>query len=482
MDVNDFQEIADAALLDEVLKIWLEANPSRKIPDLQTLKSFLTLDIANIDKMLSDQLNLVMHHSEFKQLESSWRGLELIVMQPKTPNVKIKVMHASWEEVYKDVAFTLEFDQSYLFRQIYSNEYGLPGGEPFGLLVGDYYARIQGDHSIRDIDTLKGLAAIAAAAFAPIIVGVDPRSLMMSAFSEIGPRVDFNFLFKGENYNYWNQLREDDNTRYLGLALPNFLLREPHDNEKQPCHAFYFREDYYDQTGQGYCWGNASYAFASIAIKSFSETNWFYDMRDYNPEAQSGGFVRDAELFKPINETSPFLPKYSVEVLLDNEIEWAFSQLGFIPLRQVKHIGLPVFYSNKSVYKPKHYNKKIADANDEISSEIQYQLYASRFSHYIKVMIRDKVGGMQTAADISAYLNQWIQEYVSVTVPPGMNKALFPLKGADISIESVPGSPGVYKSTAYIQPHAFLEGINVDMKFATETEVIGRLLNTPGVE
>lgn len=465
MDINDLGPIINAGSMAELLLAWMQKSPHRQIKDKNDLQAYLSADIAKIDNKISEQLNHVIHQAEYKKLESAWRGLAMLAYQPKyASDLKLKLLNVSWEELHKDVSYVLSFEQSKLFKKVYSDEYDSPGGEPYGLLIGDYSIRIQGDYAPKDLEVLRGVSLVAASAFAPFIAGLDAQSLKMDSFYEVSPRINFIKLFQTDDYQEWASFREKYESRYVGLVAPRFLLRKPFRINKNKGLGFCFNED-----KDSYLWGNPCYAFASVVINSYARTSWFNEMRDYNPETNIGGVVRYSPLHSAIQDTySEFDTLFSTEARVDDQIEWQLGQAGILVLSHIKQLGAPVFYNSFSTYKCKVYkNNQAATNNEKISSEMQYILHVSRFMHYVKVIMREKIGAMLTADDLKVYINNWLIKYVaSNEVDPGLINR-YPLRSVSVELMPITGSPGAYQCILYLVPRIYMEGMKVSVSLNT---------------
>ena len=465
MDINELGPIINAGSIAELMLAWMQKSPDRQIKNKSDLQAYLAADIAKIDNTISKQLNQVIHHEEYKKLESAWRGLAMLAYQPKyLSDLKLKLLNVTWEELHKDVSYVLSFEQSKLFKKVYSDEYDSPGGEPYGLLIGDYSVRIQGDYSPKDLETLRGVSLVAASAFSPFIAGLHPQSLKMDSFYEVSPRINFIKLFETEDYREWTSFRKNFESRYVGLVAPRFLLRKPFRVNKNKEFGFCFNEDKTE-----YLWGNPCYAFASVVINSYARTSWFNEMRDYNPETNVGGVVRYSPLHSAIQDTySDFDTLFSTETHIDNEMEWQLGQAGILAMSHIKQLGAPVFYNSFSAYKCKVYsNNQVAENNEKISCEMQYILHVSRFMHYVKVIMREKIGAMLTADELKVYINNWLIKYVaSNEVDAGLVNR-FPLRSVSVELLPVTGSPGAYQCILYLVPRIYMDSFRASVNLST---------------
>jgi type VI secretion system ImpC/EvpB family protein len=433
-------------------------------------------DIARIDALLSAQLDAVLHHPALQKLEASWRGLRYLVDQvPDGANVKVRVLSATWKELARDQDRALEFDQSQLFRKVYSDEFGTPGGEPFGLLVGDYDVthRPFPDHPTDDIAALRGIASVSAAAFAPFICGVDPRFLELDSFAQLQQPMDVAKTFEQLDYLKWRAFRDSDDARFVGLTLPRVLLRAPHGDGPGHAHRFNYREDAAAGDRSGHLWGSSAFALAGVVVRAFAETAWLAEIRGVRRGEGRAGVV-DGLPALGSGTGAGETPRSITDVHLTDAAEKEIADLGFIPLCHQPGAGTAAFYSVPSAQKPKAFDEAAATANAKLSAMLPYILCVSRFAHYLKVILRDKVGQFTGAQDYEDELRRWLQKYVVSNESASHEmKAKYPLREASCRLTEVPGKPGTYNCTVFLRPHFQLDHLSAGIKLTTQLTARG---------
>nr|MDQ2695326.1 type VI secretion system contractile sheath large subunit [Pseudomonadota bacterium] len=361
--------------------------------------------IARLDALLERQVNAILHHPRFQHLEAAWRGLDYLTRQAAgAENVKVRVLNAGWRELARDLEGAIEFDQSQLFIKVYSEQFGMPGGEPFGLLVGDYAIR----HRPADMAALGGVAQVAAAAFAPFVAAAHPAFFALDSFQELSLPLDLAALFRHQAAEYlaWQSLRQSADSRFVGLTLPRILLRLPYADDGARDQPFRFVEDVTAADGGGYLWGNAAYAFAAVAIQAFAASGWLADLRGVHRDERSaapvagGGLVGGLAAADFATDRPGLAPRYATEVFIGDYREKELSELGFIPLCHCQDTPWPAFYSSPSVQAPaQSHDSPAARANARLSAMLHYILCAARFAHYLKIIGREKVGAFARAAE-----------------------------------------------------------------------------------
>ncbi|NOX52925.1 MAG: type VI secretion system contractile sheath large subunit [Planctomycetes bacterium] len=439
----------------------------------------LSRDIALIDDLLNDQINAVLHHPDFQRLEASWRGLKYLVDSVDVEaNVKIRVLSVSWRELTRDIERAIEFDQSQLFRKVYSEEFGVAGGEPFGLLVGDYeiHPAPTPDHPYDDIGTLRGIAQVAAAAFAPFIAAAHPSMLGLDDFAELERPPNLDRVFQQKQFLPWNRFREaEEDSRYVGLTLPRVLWRTPYDDlASNDCGGvsaggFPFREDVSGPGRNKYLWGNAAYAFAAVVVRSFQETGWLADIRGVRRDVIGGGLVTGLAVHSFETDRRGIATKSSTDVIITDMLEKSLGDYGFIPLCPCKDAPYSAFYGNSSVQKPKTFDRLAASVNARISAMLQYTLCVSRFAHYLKVIARDRIGSFGEAQEIERHLQEWLAKYVTVDDDASPQvKCRFPLREAKVTVREIPGQAGKYECIMHLRPHYELEDLTMAVRLRSE--------------
>lgn len=426
--------------------------------------------VARIDRMISAQINEVLHHPRFQAMESSWRGLWYLAVQAEgARNIKIKLLDISWTEVSRDIDKALDFDQSQLFQKIYSDEYGHPGGEPFGALIGDYQVshRPSKSHPHDDIATLEGLAQVAAASFAPFIAGAAPELFGLDNFSTLGQPINLDAIFSQEEYIRWRALRDKSDSRFIGLTLPRTLMRLPYRSEAGSYKGVPFNERDGQRGSDGYLWGNAAYAFGGVLIREFANVGWFGHIRGVPRNQVGGGLVTTLPVDSFTTDGFGIANKPLTEVIISDRRERELSDLGFISLCQCYNLPFAAFYSNASIQRPKAGKDK--GVNAKLSAMLQHVLCGSRVAHYIKVMIRDKIGAFITAEECEQFLRQWLFRYTTGREDlEWEEQARYPLREAAVTVNEHPERPGQYVCVIHLVPHYQVDQMVSELELVTE--------------
>jgi type VI secretion system protein ImpC len=443
-------------------KLWLKDLVQEVMTGQMTVSRdtevMLNSRIADLDALISRQLNEIMHAEPLQKLEGSWRGLHYFVMQTETSSsLKIKLMNISKTDLFKDLDKAIEFDQSALFKKIYEEEYGTLGGNPFGALIGDYEF---GRHP-QDIALLEKMSGVAATSHAPFIAAATPALFNMDSFTELaGPR-DLEKIFDNEAYLKWNMFRKSDDSRYVGLCLPHVLMRLPYGKETTPVEEFDFEEGVDGRDHSKYLWGNAAYAFAARLTDAFARHEWCAAIRG----VEGGGLVEGLPAHTFITDDGDVATKCPTEIAITDRRENELAKLGFIPMCYYKGTDTAVFMGAQSAQKPQVYLDSDATANARLSTQLQYILACSRFAHFLKVMMRDKIGSFMSRDQCEAFLNRWIANYVLLDdMAPQDLKAKFPLREARIEVTEIAGKPGAYNAVAFLRPHFQLEELKVSLR------------------
>jgi type VI secretion system protein ImpC len=418
--------------------------------------------IDQIDRVLSKQLNVILHHPDFQRLEGSWRGLRYLMNQTETSTMlKIKVLNVSKRDLLRDFERAPDWDQGALFKKIYEEEYGQFGGDPFGALIGDYEF---GKHP-EDMDLLKQISSVAAAAHAPFLTAASPDMLNLKSFTNVGAPRDIAKIFDSTEYAKWKSFRESEDSRYVGLCLPRVLMRLPYGAETKPVDAFQYEEGVDGRDHSKYLWGNAAYALGARLTNAFARHGWTAAIRG----VEGGGLVEGLPTHNfRTDEGDPAL-KCPTEVAITDRREKELADQGFIPLVHCKDRDFAAFFSVQSAQKPKKYDKDAANASARLSAQLPYILAVSRFAHYLKVMMRDKIGSFKSRSDCERELNQWITQYVTPddNALPSV-KASHPLRDARIEVAEVAGKPGVYRAVAFLKPHFQLDELAVSLRLVAD--------------
>ena len=418
--------------------------------------------IADLDALISRQLNEVMHAEPFQKLEGSWRGLHYFVQQTETStNLKIKLMNVSKNDLLKDFSKATEFDQSQLFKKIYEEEYGTLGGKPFGALVGDYEL---GRHP-QDVEFLEKMAGVAATSHAPFLAAANSSVFNFQSFTELsGPR-DLEKIFDSNAYMKWNMFRKSDDSRYVGLCMPHVLMRLPYGKDTVPVEEFDFEENVDGRDHSKYLWGNAAYAFASRLTDAFARHEWCAAIRG----VEGGGLVEGLPAHTFTTDDGDIATKCPTEIAITDRRESELAKLGFIPLCYYKGTDTAVFMGAQSMQKPQLYLDEDANANSRLSTQLQYILACSRFAHFLKAMMRDKIGSFMSRDQCESFLNKWISHYVLLDDMASQDmKAKYPLREARIEVTEVAGKPGAYNAVAFLRPHFQLEALSVSLRLVAK--------------
>ncbi|MGE1172544.1 type VI secretion system contractile sheath large subunit [Pseudomonas sp. BW7P1] len=414
--------------------------------------------ISKIDELISAQLNEVLHHPDLQKLEASWRGLHMLVQNTETSSrLKLRLLNVTQKELQNDLEKAVEFDQSALFKKIYEEEYGTFGGHPFSLLVGDYTF---GRHP-QDVGLLEKLSNVAAAAHAPFIAAASPRLFDMNSFTELAVPRDLSKVFESQELIKWRSFRESEDSRYVSLVLPHFLLRLPYGPDTSPVEGINYVEDTNGTDHSKYLWGNAAWALSQRITEAFAKYGWCAAIRG----AEGGGAVEGLPAHTFRTSSGDLSLKCPTEVAITDRREKELNDLGFIALCHKKNSDIAVFFGGQTTNKSKVYNTNEANANARISAMLPYVLAASRFAHYLKVIMRDKVGSFMTRDNVQTYLNNWIADYVLINDnAPQEIKAQYPLREARVDVTEVAGKPGAYRATVFLRPHFQLEELTASIR------------------
>ena len=446
----------------ETAKQWVEALVEQVVtkemkvsPDTEAM---LNARIAAIDQALTNQLNEIMHADPFQKLEAAWRGLKYFVFQTETSTMlKIKVFNVSKGDLLKDLRKASEFDQSAMFKKVHDEGYGVLGGAPFGALIGDYEFGRHPD----DLETLEKMSNIASAAHAPFLAAASPKLFNWDSFTELaGPR-DLAKIFDNDAYIRWKSFRESDDSRYVGLVLPHVLARLPYGKETAPVEAFDFEENVDGRDHSKYLWANAAYALGARLTDAFARYEWCAAIRG----VEGGGLVEGLPTHTFSTDDGDIAVKCPTEIAITDRRENEFSKLGFIPLCYYKGTDRAAFLAAQSCQKPTVYLSDDANANARLSAQLQYIFAVSRFAHYLKAMMRDKIGSFMSREQCEQFLNQWISNYVLLDdLASQEQKAKFPLREARIEVTEIAGKPGAYNAVAYLRPHFQLDELTVSLR------------------
>ncbi|MGY0612476.1 MULTISPECIES: type VI secretion system contractile sheath large subunit [unclassified Luteimonas] len=425
----------------------------------------LTLDsrVAELDRLISDQVSAIMHAPKFQELESTWRGLHYLCQQTSTGSMlKIKVLNAPKKDLVKDFKSAIDFDQSALFKKVYEEEFGTFGGSPFGALIGDYQIGRQPE----DMYFIEQMSHVAAAAHAPFIAAASNDMFGLESFTDLGKPRDLAKVFDTVEYAKWKSFRESEDSRYVGLTLPRFLGRLPYDpKEGTTVEGFNYVEDVSGTDHDKYLWCNTAFAFGARLTQAFEDFGWCAAIRG----VEGGGLVEDLPTHTFRTDDGEVALKCPTELAVTDRREKELSDLGFIPLVHCKNTDYAAFFGAQSVQKPKKYNTDSANANAILSAQLQYIFAVSRIAHYLKAMMREKIGSFASAGNVEDFLNRWIAQYVLLDDNATQEaKAQYPLREASIQVSEVPGKPGVYRAVAFLRPHFQLDELSVSLRLVAE--------------
>lgn len=456
------------------ISAWFGAEHGTQLRiDHQALRDAVDRDVAAIDAMLSEQLDAILHHARLRKLEGSWRGIAWLTDNLELSNrLKLRVLNISWPEICRDLERAIEFDQSQLFHKIYEEEFGTPGGEPYGLLVVDHQVRHRPTAEFRtdDVTALGLLSGVAAAAFAPLIVGASPALLEVDSFADLATTIDLAAPLRNTDHARWRSLSSRPDMRFIGVALPNTLARRPWQDDGTRAEAFHYKE--YAPTNDERVWMNAGYAFASVVLRAFSQYGWPADVRGVETDRVGGGLVTDVPLEPFTTDPDHVWVRNPVEMVLTDRQERSLLDAGLMPLSSVPYSEELVFGAVRSLQVPQRHQgaaAEAADANARLSTQMNSMLCASRFAHYLKMKGRHMVGSFKTADEIERFLQSWLIQYVNANVAAGgENRARFPLVDGRVTVNEIPGKPGSFGCVIQLQPHYQLDDISAAFQLVTD--------------
>ncbi|AEU37179.1 type VI secretion system contractile sheath large subunit [Granulicella mallensis] len=474
-------EAQDVSLLDQIVaegRFSKDAASQERGRDMikefvaQVLEGHMTVSrdaeatiqtrIAQIDQLISLQLNEILHHPSFQKLEGTWRGIRYLMDQSETNSMlKIKVLNVSKRELLKDLQRASEFDQSSLFKKVYEEEFGVFGGAPFAALIGDY----EFGRGPEDIELLERVAQVASAAHAPFLSAASANLLNLEDFTQLGSPRDIGKIFDTTEYAKWKSFRQSEDSRYVGLTLPHVLMRLPYGKETKAVDDFDYEEAVDGTDHSKYLWGNAAYALGARLTNAFARYGWCAAIRG----VEGGGLVEGLPAHTFRTDEGDVALKCPTEIAVTDRREKELADQGFIPLVHCKGTDYAAFFSVQSGNKPKLYDKDAANANARLSAQLPYILAMSRFAHYLKAIMRDKLGSFMSRDECEIFLNQWISHYVlSNDVATHAAKAKLPLREASIQVSEVPGKPGAYRAVAFLKPHFQLDELTISLRLVAD--------------
>lgn len=432
------------------------------------LEAMINQRIAQIDHLLSLQLNAILHHPQFQQLEATWRGLRYLMEQSETGvNLKIKIFNASKKEVLRDLQRVPEFDQSQMFKKVYEGEFGVFGGEPFGALIGDYYF----GRGPEDVEFLERMSQVAAAAHCPFISAASPELLNLEDFTQLDQPRDLAKIFDTTDYARWKGFRSSDDSRYVCLTMPRVLMRVPYGRDTKAVDDFNYEEAVEGVTHERYLWGNAAFALGARMTQAFAKYGWCAAIRG----VEGGGLVDGLPVHTFSTEEGDTAMKCPTETIITDRREKELADLGLAPLVHCKGTDYAAFFSVQTCNKPKLYDKDEANANARLSAQLPYLMAVNRFAHYFKSMMRDKIGSFTSRKECEQFLSNWVANYVTSDDNASQHtKAKYPLREARVEVMEVPGKPGAYRAVAFLRPHFQLDELTVSLRLVASLPASAR--------
>jgi len=474
------QAAGESSLLDQIVEQGRFVDPAARERGKNLVKEFvaqvlegsmtlgrdadqmISARVAQIDHLVSIQLNEILHNAQFQKLEATWRGLKYLLDQSETgTQLKIRILNASKKDLLRDLQRAPEFDQSAMFKKVYEEEYGIFGGEPIGALVGDY----EFSKHPEDMELLEKVSQVAAAAHAPFLSAASAELLNMDSYTNLDQPRDIGKIFDSTEYAKWKGFRESEDSRYVALTCPRVLMRLPYGRDTAPIEGFNYEEGVDGTDHSKYLWGNAAYALASKMTQAFATYGWCVSIRG----VEGGGLVEGMPAHTFRTDQGDIALKCPTEIAITDRREKELADQGLVPLVHCKGTDKAAFFSIQSCNKPKLYDSDAASANARLSSQLPYMMATCRFAHYLKAMMRDKIGGFMSRDDCQRFLNRWINKYVTQDDKAGAaTKAKFPLRDARVDVEEVKGKPGAYRAVAYLRPHFQLDEINVSLRLVAD--------------
>jgi type VI secretion system protein ImpC len=425
-------------------------------------EAMINARIAQIDHLISLQLNEILHHPAFQKLEGTWRGLKYLLDHSETGvMLKLKVFNASKKDLLRDLQRASEFDQSAMFKKVYEEEFGVFGGHPFGALIGDY----EFGKGPEDLELLEKVSQVASASHAPFLTAASANMFNLDSFAELGSPRDLAKIFDTTEYAKWKSFRMSDDARYVALTTPHVLMRDPYGKATRPVDEFDYEEGVDGTDHTKYLWGNSAWALGARLTESFAKYNWCATIRG----VEGGGLVEGLSVHNFSTDEGDIAMKCPTEVAITDRREKELADLGFVPLVHCKGTDYAAFFSVQTCQKAKQYDTEAANANARLSTQLSYILAASRFAHYLKSMMRDKIGSYMTRSECEQFLNRWINGYVvSSGAANAEMKAKYPLAEARVDVMEVPGKPGAYRAIAFLKPHFQLDELTVSLRLVAD--------------
>jgi type VI secretion system protein ImpC len=474
------EQTTEASLLDQIVEQGRFTDTSARERGKDLVKEFvaqvlegsmtlardadqmITARIAQIDHLVSLQLNEVLHHPQFQKLEATWRGLRYLLDQSETSTMlKIRILNASKKDLLRDLQRAAEFDQSALFKKVYEEEFGIFGGEPFGALIGDY----EFSKHPEDLELLEKISQVAAGAHAPFLSAAAPDLLNLPSFTGLDQPRDIGKIFDSTEFAKWKSFRQSEDSKYVCLTCPHILMRLPYGRDTKPVEGFSYEEGVDGTDHTKYLWGNAAYALGTRVTQAFAQYGWCTAIRG----VEGGGLVEGLPAHTFRTDEGDVALKCPTEIAITDRREKELADQGLVPLVHCKGTDKAAFFSIQSANKPKVYDSDAATANARISAQLPYMMATCRFAHYLKSMMRDKIGAFMSRDDVWRFLNQWIGQYVTQDDKASQAvKAQYPLRDARVDVEEVKGKPGVYRAITYLRPHFQLDELNVSLRLVAD--------------
>jgi len=457
---------------EQALALWLR-HWDREAPlrDGAGMVRQLERDVAAIDRSIGEQIDAVLHHPVFQRLEASWRGLEGLIgrVAPRT-NVKVKLLSVSWRELVRDLDRAVEFDQSGLFRKVYTEEFDTPGGEPFSVLIGDYEIshRVSRSHPTDDVAALDAIAQVAAAAFAPFIAAAHPSLFGLDHFAGLERNLDLKRSFNQLGYLKWRRLRASEDARFVALTMPRVLMRVPYQDGQADC-GFPFREDVSGPGIERHLWGTAVYAYAAVLVRAFVASGWLEDIAGAERGSSGGGLVHGLPAPSFRTDAPGIAPKCSTDVAIGEELDRELGEVGLLPLCDCPETDRSAFHQVVTIQEPAVFDRPVATANARLSAQLPVVLNASRFAHYIKVIARNKIGAYLEPQDLETIFRDWIIRYVSATESASPEiRARYPLQEARIQVRARADRPGSYLCVVHLRPRLQRDEMTASLRLTTD--------------
>jgi len=417
--------------------------------------------ISKIDNLLSEQISVILHHADFQKLESTWTGLNSLLSYKESDNTNIKIFTATKAELTRDFKVSPDFDQSVLFKKVYEHEFGTLGGTPYSALVGDFLF----DNTPTDLYLLEQLSHVSAAAHAPFLSSASSGIFGIDDYTDLHKPRDLQALFNSTDYLRWKRFRDSEDSCYVGLTLPSVIGRLPYGTKTIPVERFNFEEKMVEGRRSHYLWINAAFSLAGVMVRAFEKYGWSTAIRG----VEGGGLVDALPTYSYTSISGERVVQCPTEIAITERREKELSELGFIPLVYYKGTEKGVFFSINTPNKPRKYDSEQANANARLAVQLQYIMATSRFAHYIKIMMRNKIGSFTTQLACQNYLQKWVNKYIiSDDDASFKSKARFPLRDAKITVVEQPDSPGCYRAVLYLRPHFQLESLSMSLRLVAE--------------